>query len=53
MTDKKVQIELEGKTYTLETGKVANQANGAVWATCGDTVVLATATHERQTSGRD
>ena len=44
MTDKKVQIELEGKTYTLETGKVANQANGAVWATCGDTVVLATAT---------
>ncbi len=44
MTEKKVQIELEGKTYTLETGKVANQANGAVWATCGDTVVLATAT---------
>ena len=44
MTDKKVQVELEGKTYTLETGKVANQANGAVWATCGDTVVLATAT---------
>lgn len=44
MTDKKVQIELDGKIYTLETGKVANQANGAIWATCGDTVVLATAT---------
>lgn len=44
MTVNRVEIELEGKTYSLETGKVARQANGAIWATCGDTVVLATAT---------
>lgn len=48
MTEKRVQIELEGRTYSLETGKVANQANGSIWATCGDTVVLATATMSAQ-----
>ena len=43
MTINKVEIELEGKTLVLETGRVANQANGAVLLSCGDTVVLATA----------
>jgi polyribonucleotide nucleotidyltransferase len=32
-----------GRKLVLETGKVARQADGAVWATYGDTVVLATA----------
>ena len=32
-----------GKLLTLQTGKLASQANGAVKITCGDTVVLATA----------
>ena len=44
MTINKTEIELEGKTIVLETGRVANQAHGAVLLSCGDTVVLATAT---------
>ena len=36
-------IEIEGKKITLETGKVARQADGAVLASCGETVVIATA----------
>ena len=38
----KKEIELEGKKIILETGKVARQADGAIIATCGETVVLAT-----------
>src|SRR5690242_17664111 len=41
---KKVSIEWGGKTLTLETGKVARQADGAVIATLGETVVLAAVT---------
>jgi len=36
-------IELNGKSITLETGKIAKQANGAVVVTCGKTVLLCTA----------
>ena len=39
----KEEIEINGKKITLETGKVARQADGAVIATCGETVVIATA----------
>ncbi|HQT47237.1 MAG TPA: polyribonucleotide nucleotidyltransferase, partial [Acidocella sp.] len=44
MFDKYFRKEMEwgGKTLILETGKVARQADGAVVATYGDTVVLAT-----------
>ncbi len=38
-----VQLEWGGRTITLETGAVARQASGAVWARYADTVVLATA----------
>ncbi len=38
----KKEIDLNGKKIKLETGKVARQADGAVIATCGETVVLAT-----------
>ncbi|AQS42154.1 MAG: Polyribonucleotide nucleotidyltransferase [Candidatus Tokpelaia hoelldobleri] len=38
----KVEIEWAGRPLTLETGKVARQADGAVMATYGETVVLAT-----------
>jgi polyribonucleotide nucleotidyltransferase len=38
----KVELEWAGRTLTLETGKVARQADGAVIATYGETVVLAT-----------
>ncbi|HEY8610663.1 MAG TPA: polyribonucleotide nucleotidyltransferase [Roseomonas sp.] len=35
-------IEWGGKTLTLETGKIARQADGAVMARLGDTIVLCT-----------
>ena len=38
----KKEIELGGKKIKIETGKIARQADGAVIATCGETVVLAT-----------
>ena len=38
----KIEIEWGGRTLTLETGKIARQADGAVLATYGETVVLAT-----------
>jgi len=41
---KKVSIEWGGKTLTLETGKVARQADGAIMATLGETVVLCAVT---------
>ena len=45
MFDKKsVSIQWGGKTLTLETGKVARQADGAVIATLGETVVLCAVT---------
>ena len=39
----KQEIKVEGKKIILETGKVARQADGAIIATCGETVVIATA----------
>ena len=39
----KVSLEVGGRTLTLETGKVAKQADGAVMASYGDTTVLITA----------
>ena len=41
---KKVEIEWGGKTLTLETGRIARQADGAVLATYGETVVLCAVT---------
>src|SRR5687768_6476551 len=38
-----VELDLSGRTLRLETGRVAKQADGSVWASYGDTVVLATA----------
>ena len=38
----KKEIEVAGKKISLETGKVARQADGAIIATCGETVILAT-----------
>ena len=40
-------IEWGGETLTLETGKMARQADGAVVATLGETTVLATVVYER------
>jgi polyribonucleotide nucleotidyltransferase len=41
---KTVSLEWGGQTLTLETGKVARQADGAVIATLGETVVLCAVT---------
>ena len=38
----KEELEVNGKKLSLETGKIARQADGAIIATCGETVVIAT-----------
>ena len=42
MASVRVEREIGGRVLSLETGKVARQAHGAVWVQYGDTVVLAT-----------
>ncbi|MEF2073812.1 polyribonucleotide nucleotidyltransferase [Consotaella aegiceratis] len=44
----KVEIDWAGRKLTLETGKVARQADGAVLASYGETTVLATVVSEKQ-----
>ncbi len=49
MFDKQsVSIEWGGRLLTLETGKIARQADGAVLATYGETTVLATVVSARE-----
>jgi len=43
----KVELEWGGRTLTLESGKIARQADGAVLVTYGETTVLATAVADR------
>ncbi|RPG03660.1 MAG: polyribonucleotide nucleotidyltransferase [Pelagibacteraceae bacterium TMED246] len=38
----KKELSLNGKKISIETGKIARQADGAIIAKCGETVVLAT-----------
>jgi len=44
----RVQLDWGGRTLTLETGKLARQADGAVVATYGETTVLATVVAAKQ-----
>ena len=44
----KQEIEVDGKKIILETGKIARQADGAIIATCGETVVMATVVGEKK-----
>ena len=39
----KEEIDFGGKKLVIETGKVARQADGAIIASLGETVVIATA----------
>ena len=48
-----VSIEVGGRTLVLETGKIAKQANGAVTARYGDTVVLVTSCMASKPNDRD
>ncbi|OGQ96822.1 MAG: polyribonucleotide nucleotidyltransferase [Deltaproteobacteria bacterium RIFOXYD12_FULL_57_12] len=41
---KKVEAEIGGRMLTIESGRLAKQANGSVLVTYGDTMVLVTAT---------
>jgi len=51
---KTLEVEIAGKTISLETGRLAKQANGAVLVRCGDTVVLVAATVRDETrEGQD
>lgn len=43
----KKEITIGGRPMTLETGRLAGQAGGAVYVRYGDTVVLVTATMAR------
>lgn len=43
MAKQTVAIEFSGRTLSIETGRMAKQANGAVLVRCGDTIVLVTA----------
>ncbi len=43
-----VSLEWAGRTLTIETGRVARQADGAVLVTYGDTTVLATAVFRKE-----
>jgi len=44
---KKVEVEIGGRTLTIESGRLAKQANGSALVTYGETVVLVTATAAR------
>jgi len=48
-----VGLELGGRRLTLETGKMARQAHGAVVARYGDTVILATACMDSKATEKD
>jgi polyribonucleotide nucleotidyltransferase len=49
----KVSLEVGGRTLTLETGHVARQANGSIWARYGDTVVLVAACMDTKSADKD
>lgn len=46
--EKKISVELAGRTLTIETGRLAKQASGAVLVTYGQSMVLVTATAARE-----
>jgi len=48
-----VSLEVGGRTLILETGKIAKQANGAITARYGDTIVLVTACMAPKANDRD
>jgi polyribonucleotide nucleotidyltransferase len=48
-----VSIEVGGRNLVLETGKIAKQANGAITARYGDTIVLVTACMASKANDRD
>jgi polyribonucleotide nucleotidyltransferase len=50
---KKVTMTINGEPFSIETGRMAKQADGAVLVSMGDTVVLVTAVADRAVSPKD
>ncbi len=50
---KRVELEIGGRTLSIESGKIAKQADGAVLVQYGETVVLGTAVHAKPREGID
>ncbi len=53
MSVEKVEMELGGRTLSIETGKIAKQADGAVMVQHGETVVLGTVVTDKPREGID
>ncbi len=53
MAAHRVELELGGRTLSIETGKLAKQADGSVLVQYGETVVLGTAVHASPREGID
>ncbi len=53
ITTRTIQQEIAGRTLTIETGKLAHQAGGAVTVRYGDTMMLGTATASKPRPGID
>ena len=49
----KIELELEGRTFSIEYGRVAKQAHGAVWMQYGETVVLVATVADTRESDMD
>ena len=43
-----IDIDVEGKTVSIRTGRMAKQASGACEVTCGETMVLVTCTESKE-----
>ncbi|MGZ6988484.1 MAG: polyribonucleotide nucleotidyltransferase, partial [Thermoanaerobaculia bacterium] len=46
-------VDLDGRSLTIETGKIAKQSDGAAVVKCGDTVVLVTACYAKEAKDID
>ncbi|HEX7614273.1 MAG TPA: polyribonucleotide nucleotidyltransferase, partial [Thermoanaerobaculia bacterium] len=46
-------VDLDGRSLTIETGKIAKQADGAAVVKCGDTVVLVSACYAKEAKDID
>jgi polyribonucleotide nucleotidyltransferase len=53
MTPLRVEREIAGRKLSIETGKVARQADAATWVQYGDTIVLATVVWAEPREGLD
>ena len=53
MNKQTVTFELNGKEITLETGRLAKQADGSVLVTCGSNVVLVTVVSSKRETDLD